>query len=282
MSKDTIDIYEIPKEIENENKTTNKYGKLYCEINSKVIIQDFILNPNYLDILVVVNTKKILFFTIPETFDKKLIMKPKFTFNSNNVTFDSVLFNPINSHILACSCEEKINSNFVKIDENISIILENGVIVAIVFHEYGHAMHTIFSLLEKEYISNGTPRKKYLKLREGGYYLEIALFGRIIKNLSYGEALYILNEDNYKKSLEEFRKGFMELSSKDLYLKGQFDYLNLKNESELKDLMHSISIKAKNSNNEKSNIIKDLKISIPWKNDVIGRHIKQEDLEPYF
>ena len=31
------------------------------------------LNPNYLDILVVVNTKKILFFTIPETFDKKLL-----------------------------------------------------------------------------------------------------------------------------------------------------------------------------------------------------------------
>ena len=74
----------------------------------------------------------------------------------------------------------------------------------------------------------------------------------------------------------------MELSSKDLYLKGQFDYLNLKNESELNNLMHSISIKAKNSNNEKSNILKDLKISIPWKNDVIGRHIKQEDLEPFF
>ena len=73
ISKDTIDIYEIPKEIDDGNKTTNKYGKLYCEINSKVIIQDFMLNPNYLDILVVVNTKKILFFTIPETFDKKLL-----------------------------------------------------------------------------------------------------------------------------------------------------------------------------------------------------------------
>ena len=30
ISKDTIDIYEIPKEIDDGNKTTNKYGKLYC------------------------------------------------------------------------------------------------------------------------------------------------------------------------------------------------------------------------------------------------------------
>ena len=175
-----------------------------------------------------------------------------------------------------------VNSNFVKIDKNISIILENGVIVAIVFHEYGHAINAILSFLEKEYILNETPRKKYLKFKEGGYYLEIALFGRIIKSISYGEALYILNEDNYKKSLEEFRKGFMKLAFKDLYMKGQFDHLNLRNESELKRLIHSIIIKAKNNNKETSNILRNLKISIPLRNDVIGRHIKEEDLEPFF
>ena len=93
---------------------------------------------------------------------------------------------------------------------------------------------------------------QYLKFKEGGYYLEIALFGRIIKNISYGETLYILNEDNYEKSLEEFKKGFMKLSCEDLYMKGQFEYLNLGNKSELKRLIHSISIKAKNNNKETS------------------------------
>ena len=110
--------------------------------------------------------------------------------------------------------------------------------------------------------------------------MEIALFGRIIKYLSYGEALYILNQENYKKSLDEFRKGFMELSYEDLVIKGQFSDYNLGNETKIKKYENTISIKAKKYI-ESSTPFKKIKISIPLRNDVIGRHIKEEDLEPY-
>lgn len=60
--------------------------------------------------------------------------------------------------------------------------------------------------------------------------MEIALFGRIIKNLSYGEALYILNEDNYNKTLVGFREGFMKLSNEDLVVNGQFKESYIANE----------------------------------------------------
>ena len=114
--------------------------------------------------------------------------------------------------------KKKINFNFVEYDEDISITLENGIIVAIIYHEFGHAINAVIAFVENKMKSNDTPRKKYLNFKEGGYYLELALFGRVIRHLTYGEVLYILNEDNYKKSLDNFKKGFMELSYKDLII----------------------------------------------------------------
>ena len=120
-----------------------------------------------------------------------------------------------------------------------------------------------------------------MKFREGGYYLELLLFGRVIKELTYGEALYILNEKNYSKSLEEFRKGFNELKEEDLIIEGEFKDFNIKDVSEINQLKSSIFIKIKGDNNPKDDL-RNIKISIPLRNDVIGRKIKEEDLEPYF
>ena len=44
-----------------------------------------------------------------------------------------------------------------------------------------------------------TPRKTGLKDREGGREMEILLFGSILQNINLKQALYILNENNYKK-----------------------------------------------------------------------------------
>ena len=99
--------------------------------------------------------------------------------------------------IISTMKKEK-NSTYVKNDDDISIILENDVIVAIIYHEYGHA----------------------IKLKEGGYYLEMAPFGKVIKNLSLSDALYILNENNNTKSLKEFREGFTKLLYQDLLIDG--------------------------------------------------------------
>ena len=120
-----------------------------------------------------------------------------------------------------------INISNFKSDKKIISALENGVVVALIFHEYGHALNVIISFMENNLNSINNPRKKFLKFKEGEYYIELALFGRVIKNLSYGEVLYILNKDNYSKSLNDFRNGFMELSQKDLDIKGPFNDLNL-------------------------------------------------------
>ena len=177
--------------------------------------------------------------------------------------------------------EKKIIANNVGFDENISITLENGVIFAIIYHEFGYEINAVIAFIENKLKLNGTPRKKYLNFKEGGYCLELALFGREIRNLSYGEALYILNADNYSKSLDNFKKGFMELSNHDLFIKGPFDNFNIKNEKELDKYKSSVIIKAKNENNI-GDIYNDVKISIPLRNDVRGREIKEEDLMPYF
>ena len=179
------------------------------------------------------------------------------------------------------TAKKEINSNFVQYDKEKSDTLENGVIIAIIYHEYGHSINAIISFKENDLQLHETPRKKYLNFKEGGYYLEIALFGRVIKKLTYKEALYILNENNYNKSLEEFRKGFMELSYQDLVIKGQFDYLNSKDESKLKTSDDSVTIKAKEDNDEFDEF-ENLNISIPLRNDILGRNITEKDLKPYF
>ena len=51
--------------------------------------------------------------------------------------------------------------------------------------------------------------------------------------------------------------------------------------TEINQLKTSIHIRAKNSNNPNDDL-KNIKISIPLRNDVIGREIKESDLEPYF
>ena len=177
--------------------------------------------------------------------------------------------------------KKEIYSNYLRYDENISITLENGVIVAIIYHEFGHIINAVLAFIENKLKLNDTFRKKYINFKYGGYNLELALFGKVIKNLSYGEVLYILNEDNYFKSLDNFKKGFKELSNQDLIIKGSFNNFNLKKEKELDEYKSSIFIKAKNGNNI-GDIYKDIKINIPLRNDVRGREIKEEDLWQYF
>ena len=112
--------------------------------------------------------------------------------------------------------------------------------VALIYHEYRHAINVVISFMENKLNSINSPRKKFLKFKEGGYYIEMALFGRVIQNLSYGEVLYILNKDNYSKSLNDFRNGFMELSQKDLDIKGPFNDLNLEGEININEINGSI------------------------------------------
>ena len=62
--------------------------------------------------------------------------------------------------------------------------------------------------------------------------MELLLFGRILENISLKEALYILNEDNYKKNIFQFKEDFEKLNhleekKEDYKVTGEFeDYYN--------------------------------------------------------
>ena len=288
------EYYEDPKELCFENLNNQNHQK--CEkYNFQYLTENppLKLNINKIKNHLLFVLKSNVFKESYELLIGKDNYKEIFTYEMISEFINNIKFLPLNfdTEVAFLNClslmtfvptmKKKIIANDVDFYENISITLENEVIVAIIYHEFGYEINAVIAFIENKLKSNGTPRKKYLNFKEGGYYLELALFGREIRNLSYGEALYILNADNYSKSLDNFKKGFMELSNHDLFIKGPFDNFNIKNEKELYKYKSSVIIKAKNENNI-GDIYNDVKISIPLRNDVRGREIKEEDLMPYF
>ena len=57
-----------------------------------------------------------------------------------------------------------------------------------------------------------TPRNKNLLIKEGSRAMEKLLFGKIIESINIIEALYILDENNYKKDIYQFKKDFENLT----------------------------------------------------------------------
>jgi hypothetical protein len=152
----------------------------------------------------------------------------------------------------------------LSIDEKlINKVLANGAIVAVNDHEINHNFHNYYYFSKNGNESLKTPRKIDLNEREGGNNMEKILFGRVLNNLTLKQSLYILNERNYNKSLEQFRQDFLDLEEKNYKSDGIFkEYSNMKfNVKELSDYMVI---------NFKSNKNKFGYISIKLKNDVLG------------
>ena len=55
------------------------------------------------------------------------------------------------------------------------------------------------------------PKRNNLKRKDERENLETIFFGKKIEKLKMLECLYILNENNYKQSLQDFRKNFQNL-----------------------------------------------------------------------
>jgi len=71
-----------------------------------------------------------------------------------------------------------------------------------------------------------TPRKKRIDERESGKNLEMLLFNRRIRKITLEESIYILNEKNYDKNLDDFRTDFNELKEEDIKINGIFSEFN--------------------------------------------------------
>jgi len=110
------------------------------------------------------------------------------------------------------------------------MLLRKSLIINDSNHEIGHSFVDIHFFMENGRIPIETPRKKSLEINEGGYFIEFALYGRILETITMEQALYILNENNYDKTFLEFQEGFNNIQKKDLYIQGEFsnDFKNIK------------------------------------------------------
>ena len=94
-------------------------------------------------------------------------------------------------------------------------------------HEWGHTSSSfLFFTLKIKYFTTPERKIKFLeksdsknneeKNDEGGQSVELLMYGRIIEDLNVKEAIFILNNDNYKLTLNEFRSEFISLEEKEL------------------------------------------------------------------
>ena len=277
------------KFFENKNNKNNKYNEedifsyefIQNKINTKWYASDI---KNFLKIILPSNvfknafeilySKEYLDFFSNESFLSEIIDKHlKFVpFRSDDscgftdrFTLDSYIF-----------IEEKpityYEKNIKDIDKKTLIddALKIGRAIAIIFHELNH---NIYSYLLNFYNSINytfqTPKKTKLgDFREGGYYLEYLLFGRIIENLTLEEAMFLMNIENYNKDIKTFNRKFSNLNGK-INIEGVFSKFNRINSFDNYDSIKKTTILAKGA--IKNNFLKNTSIEVKIrKNCVLG------------
>ena len=153
--------------------------------------------------------------------------------------------------------------------ENMDEIMENGYLVRTGNHETGHNFTNFNYYMKNCTISIESPRKKSLDKIEGGYYVDYALFGKILEKINIAQVLYILNEKNYEKTYLEFQYGFNNIKQENLIVHGTFEnmckniIIDLNKNTEVN--YDSIFIRLNLSSAQETEI--DCEI----KNDVLGR-----------
>ena len=142
-------------------------------------------------------------------------------------------------------------------------------------HEIFHLLNCIPYYENNCSLSIDTPRKnKFEEIKEGGVYLELLLFGREIKKITLADALFILNEENYDKSLGDFVTSFENKKEEDLKIKGVFSDFNkhIDLQKMLISKMDSSYLEHKSKYN--TNLLDDCYIIKNLENDVVGKIYK--------
>ena len=120
--------------------------------------------------------------------------------------------------------KSQINKKFISLIEKILYTSGN---VKTNFDELNHNLYNMFYYHKNGIIPLNFPRKDGEDEREEGREIEFLLFGMKVNKINMKEALYILNEENYNKSIIKFKEDFQKLNSQeeninDLIIKGEF------------------------------------------------------------
>ena len=144
-------------------------------------------------------------------------------------------------------------------------------LITINLHEANHNFHNYIFFSKNGEISLKTPRKILISEREGGNNMEKILFGKVLNNLNLKQALYILNENNYNKSLYQFQTDFLLLKENDCKCEGIFGEYSKIDLKEDEGILDYITIRFK------TNTFNNNFININLRNDVLGFPSYAED-----
>ena len=169
-----------------------------------------------------------------------------------------------------------MNESYKKNKEKFKEILNTANYVLLEEYEIFHILNCIPYYENNCSISIDTPRKNnYTNKEGGGIYLELLLFNKEMKSLNLRDALFILNEKNYDKSLPNFIESFQKKNKKDLIIEGVFRYFNKYiniDEISNEELNNDFIILKSNNN---SDILSEYHIIRELKNDVVGKLYKK-------
>ena len=159
-----------------------------------------------------------------------------------------------------------LNEDLIKL---IKELLYIAAIIKTSIHETNHNFYNYYYFSTNSSIPLKTPRKKEFDLRESGRFIELLMFNQVLHRINLSQALYILNENNYNKTVNEFNEGFNLLKDDDLKIEGTFKEFNLIREYEnFSKIDQETMISTEPS--EKINIQTDYFIEILDENDVLG------------
>ena len=198
----------------------------------------------------------------------KYFINAYFSFIPMQSTGDIAITNKFTMKSYLNSFNYKIIS-IQSLTEEEKTVLKYGLSIFGSIHEVGHNITNNLYYMSNCSNQIETPRNENLKEREGGEYMELIFFGKVMNELNIKQAFYLLNENNYKKNCFEFQKGFEELQIDDLINEnGIFRVEMNQAKSTLKKNIefNKIFIKAKNSLT-----IKGPYIYCSIKNDIPGR-----------
>ena len=95
----------------------------------------------------------------------------------------------------------------------IEAVFYNGSTIKTNCHEMNHLFYDLLFLQSNGINEVETPKIYNIEISDNGKNLERLLFKRVLYRMTLPECMYILNEENYNKSLKDFRDDFNEINS---------------------------------------------------------------------
>ena len=231
------------KFVENKKNQYNdedifSYDFLINRINTEWYVNDIknffkiILKSNvFKEVFILLYSKEYLNFFINESFVSEIIDKHlKFVpFRSDNSGGFTDIFT-LNSYIFIEDKPITYHGETIKDVDRKSMVedvLKIGRVIAIILYELNHNLYSyLLNFYNSISYTFQTPKKnKICEFREGGYYMEFLLFGRIIENLTLEEAMFLMNVDSYNKDLKTFNEEFSNLNG-NFNINGVFSKFN--------------------------------------------------------